>query len=118
MSEDGRKLVLVSDAKVEFTVDVDDRLRAAVAGRQPQPGGDQAGTGQLERQMESTLRPRDIQARIRAGETPEAVAQVAGTSLDKVMPYAAPVLAERAHVAERAQRASIRRRLVEGGAPP
>jgi hypothetical protein len=118
VSEDGRKLVLVSDAKVEFTVDVDDRLRAAVAGRQPPPGGDQARTGQLERQMESTLRPRDIQARIRAGETPEAVAQVAGTSLDKVMPYAAPVLAERAHVAERAQRASIRHRLVEGGAPP
>jgi hypothetical protein len=118
VSVDGRKLVLVSDAMVVFTVDVDDRLRAAVAGRQPQPGGDQARTGQLERQMESTLRPRDIQARIRAGETPEAVAQVAGTSLDKVMPYAAPVLAERAHVAERAQRASIRRRLVEGGAPP
>ena len=66
--------------------------------------------------MESTLRPRDIQARIRAGETPESVAQVAGTSVDKVMPYAAPVLAERAHVAQRAQRASIRRRPVEGGA--
>ena len=29
--------------------------------------------------MESTLRPRDIQARIRAGETPEAVAQAAQT---------------------------------------
>jgi hypothetical protein len=66
--------------------------------------------------MESTLRPRDIQARIRAGETPESVALVAGTSVDKVMPYAAPVLAERAHVAQRAQRASIRRRPVEGGA--
>jgi hypothetical protein len=66
--------------------------------------------------MESTLRPRDIQARIRAGETPDSVAQVAGTSVDKVMPYAAPVLAERAHVAQRAQRASIRRRPVEGAA--
>jgi hypothetical protein len=66
--------------------------------------------------MESTLRPRDIQARIRAGESPDSVAQVAGTSVDKVMPYAAPVLAERAHVAQRAQRASIRRRPVEGGA--
>jgi len=118
VSEDGRKLVLQSDAKVDFTVDVDDRLRAAVAGQWPEPGSDQAGTGQLERQMESTLRPRDIQARIRAGETPESVAQVAGTSVDKVMPYAAPVLAERAHVAQRAQRASIRRRLVEGGAVP
>ena len=65
--------------------------------------------------MDSTLRPRDIQARIRSGETPESVAQVAGTSVDKVMPYAAPVLAERAHVAQRAQRASIRRRPTESG---
>ena len=32
------------------------------------------------------------------------------------MPYAAPVLAERAHVAQRAQRASIRRRPAESGA--
>jgi hypothetical protein len=100
---------------VEFTVDVDDRLRAALSGETTEPGGDQARLGQLETQMQSTLRPRDIQARIRAGETPESVAQVAGTSVDKVMPYAAPVLAERAHVAQRAQRASIRRRPVEGG---
>lgn len=107
VSEDGRKLLLVSDAGVEFTVDVDDRLRAALR-------GDQARLAQLEMQMDSTLRPRDIQARIRAGETPESVAQVAGTSVDKVMPYAAPVLAEREHVARRAQRASIRRRPIEG----
>ena len=45
--------------------------------------------------MDSALRPRDIQARIRAGETPEAVAQAAQTSVDKIMMYAAPVLAER-----------------------
>ena len=59
--------------------------------------------------MDSMLRPRDIQARIRAGETPESVAAAAQTTVDKVMPYAAPVLAEREHVAERAQRSSIRR---------
>jgi len=109
VSEDGRTLLLVSDAGVEFTVDVDDRLRAALRGDQPR-------LAQLEMQMDSTLRPRDIQARIRSGETPETVAQVAGTSVDKVMPYAAPVLAERAHVAQRAQRASIRRRPTESGA--
>jgi hypothetical protein len=107
LSEDGRTLLFVSDEGVEFTADVDARLRAALNARQG--GGDQARQGQLEMQMDSTLRPRDIQARIRAGETPETVAQVAGTSVDKVMPYAAPVLAERAHVAQRAQRASIRR---------
>ena len=112
VSEDGRMLLFVSDAGVEFTVDVDDRLRAALNERS---GGDQPRLAQLEMQMDSTLRPRDIQARIRSGETPESVAQVAGTSVDKVMPYAAPVLAERAHVAQRAQRASIRRRPTESG---
>jgi hypothetical protein len=106
LSEDGRKLLLVSDEGVEFTADVDARLRAALTARQ---GSDQARHGQLETQMNSTLRPRDIQARIRAGETPETVAQIAGMSVDKLMPYAAPVLAERAHIARRAQRASIRR---------
>lgn len=114
VGEGGRTLVLVSDAGVEFTVDVDDRLRAAASGQWPEQSSDEAPTGQWERQMPSTLRPRDIQARIRAGETPESVAQFAGTSVDKVMPYAAPVLAERAHVAQRAQRASVRRRPVEG----
>ena len=59
--------------------------------------------------MESTLRPRDIQARIRAGESAEAVAQAAQTSVDKIMAFAAPVLAERQHVADRAQRSSVRR---------
>jgi len=102
LSEDGRRLLLVSDAGVEFTLDVDARLRAALR-------GDHARLGQLEIEMESALRPRDIQARIRAGETPETVAAAAQTSVDKIMPFAAPVLAEREHIAQRAQRASIRR---------
>ncbi len=112
VSDDGRSLLLVSDAGVDFTVDVDDRLRSAL---NQSSGGGQARPAQLEMQMDSTLRPRDIQARIRSGETPESVAQVAGTSVDKVMPYATPVLAERAHVAQRAQRASLRRRPADGG---
>ena len=112
VSQDGRTLLFVDDAGVEFTADVDDRLRAAL---DQSAGGDQARPAQLEMQMDSTLRPRDIQARIRSGETPESVAQVAGTSVDKVMPYATPVLAERAHVAQRAQRASLRRRPTDGG---
>lgn len=66
--------------------------------------------------MESALRPRDIQARIRAGESPDSVAEAAQTTVDRIMSYANPVLAERAHIAERAQRASIRRRAGEGPA--
>ena len=103
MSADRQRLLLVDPAGNEFTLDVDHRLRAALR-------GETSRLGQLEIPMDSVLRPRDIQARIRAGETPEAVAQAAQTSLERILPFAGPVLAERQHVAERAQRSSLRRR--------
>jgi hypothetical protein len=107
LTEDKLRLVLVSDTGQEFTLPADARLRAALR-------GEHARLGQLETPMESSLRPRDIQARIRAGESPEHVAAAAQTTLDRVMGYAVPVLAERAHVADRAQRASVRRAGGEG----
>lgn len=107
LTEDKLRLVLVSVSGEEFTVPADARLRAALRGEHPR-------LGQLETPMESSLRPRDIQARIRAGETPEHVAAAAQTTLDRVMGYAVPVLAERAHIADRAQRASVRRAGGEG----
>ena len=64
--------------------------------------------------MDSVLRPREIQARIRAGATPDAVAAAAGTTVEKIMGFAAPVLAERAYIVEQAQRASVRRRVGDG----
>jgi hypothetical protein len=103
VSDDGRQLRLVDEGGVEHLLAIDDRLRAAVL-----PQASPASRG-MEKKMESTLRPRDIQARIRSGETPEAVAQAAQTSVDKIMAFAAPVLAERQHVADRAQRSSVRR---------
>lgn len=102
LSSDGNRLLLIDDAGKEFAVAVDSRLRAALR-------GDQTRLGQLEIPMESALRPRDIQARIRAGESAEDVAQAAQTTVDKIMAFAAPVLAERAHMADRAQRSSVRR---------
>ena len=102
VSEDGKRLLLVDDSGVEFTLDIDDKLRAALR-------GDPTRFGQLEIKMDATLRPRDIQARIRAGETPESVATAAQTTVEAIMPYAAPVLAERQHIAERAQKSSVRR---------
>jgi hypothetical protein len=114
VSDDGKRLLLVSTAGVEFTVDLDPRLRAAVRGDQPRQPRD-LRPGHLENQMDSTLRPRDIQARIRAGETPEAVAEAAQTTVDRIMAFAAPVMAERAHVADRAQRSSVRRRAGDPG---
>lgn len=109
LSADATRLLLVDDRGTEYTLDIDAPLRAALR-------GDGGRLGQLEIDMDMTLRPRDIQARIRAGETPEAVARAAQATVEKVMPYAAPVLAERAHVAERAQRSSVRRASADGGA--
>ena len=58
--------------------------------------------------MTSQLPPREIQARIRSGESVEDVALAAQTTVEKVMVYAGPVLAERAHIAGLAQAASVR----------
>jgi hypothetical protein len=106
LTKDGKSLILVSNAGEEFAVPVDHKLRAALR-------GDHARLGQLEMKMESALRPRDIQARIRAGESAEDVAAAAQTTVDAIMGFAAPVLAERAHVAESAQKSSIRRKSTE-----
>lgn len=112
VSDDGKRLRLVDEDGTEHTVEIDTSLRAAL-------GAPHAPTTPSARRsetpMDSALRPRDIQARIRAGESAEAVAQAAQTSVEKIMPFAAPVLAERQHVAERAQRSSVRRS--EGSAP-
>lgn len=109
LSEDKQRLLLVSDSGEEYTLDIDARLRSALR-------GEHARLGQLEIQMESTLRPRDIQARIRAGESAESVAAAAHTTVERIRPFVDPVLAERAHMAERAQRGSVRRKSGDTGA--
>jgi Protein of unknown function (DUF3071) len=109
LDADGRHVVFVDDTGAEYLASADERLRAALR-------GDRARLGQLEIEMDSALRPRDIQARIRAGDTPESVAQLAQVSIDKVMPYCVPVLAERRHIAELARRHHVRRRNAEGPA--
>ncbi|NEE04269.1 septation protein SepH [Phytoactinopolyspora halotolerans] len=106
VSEDGAYLIL-SDGDQQFALRADERLHAAIR-------GDRARLGQLEIQLESQLRPRDIQARIRAGESVESVAAAATMPLEKVRRFAGPVLAEREHIAERARQAHLKRLAGEG----
>jgi hypothetical protein len=54
------------------------------------------------------LAPRDIQARIRSGESAEDVARIAGVPVDRVLRYAGPVLQERAMLAQQARRTRLR----------
>ena len=64
--------------------------------------------------MESALTPREIQARIRGGESLEEVAQAAGVSVEQIDAYAGPVLAEREHAATLARTSQVRRHRESG----
>lgn len=99
LAEAGDMLVCKDTSTGElFGLPADERLRAAAR-------GDVSRLGQLEIEMESQLRPRDIQARIRAGATMEEVAAVAGTDLSRIERFAYPVLLERSTIADKAQKA-------------
>lgn len=56
-----------------------------------------------------TFSPREVQARVRAGESAEDVATDTGWDLDKVLRYAEPLLAERTFMANQAQTVEVRR---------
>ncbi|GAA4583943.1 hypothetical protein GCM10023194_22560 [Planotetraspora phitsanulokensis] len=102
VSEDGTYLVLATAGRgTRFTLPVDDRLRAAVR-------GNFSRLGQYEIEVESPLRPKEIQARIRAGETAEEIAATAGIPVERVRWFEGPVLQEREYMAQQAQRVPVR----------
>ncbi|MFB9904507.1 septation protein SepH [Allokutzneria oryzae] len=99
LGEDGQTVVLEDAERGErFTLPADDRLRAAARGDLPK-------LGQAQIELESQLRPREIQARIRGGESIEQLAASAGMDPQRVERFAYPVLLERSRTAEIAQRA-------------
>jgi hypothetical protein len=103
VSEDGRYAVLaVPGRSARFTLPIDERLRAVAMGQTSR-------LAQYEIEVESPLRPKEIQARIRAGETVEEIADAAGIAVERVRWFEGPVLAERAYMADQAQTASVRR---------
>ncbi|GAA4628750.1 hypothetical protein GCM10023196_046410 [Actinoallomurus vinaceus] len=103
VSEDGSYLVLATAGRgTRFTLPIDDRLRAVVRGHFSR-------LGQYEIEVESPLRPKEIQARIRAGETAEEIAETAGIPVERVRWFEGPVLQEREYMAQQAQRVPIRR---------
>ncbi|MEO7982033.1 MAG: septation protein SepH, partial [Sporichthyaceae bacterium] len=107
---DGRgHLVLEDDQSNQFRVPVDERLANALRSPERPRSDGPRRDGQLEIALESQLSPREIQARVRAGHSVDEVAIAAGISTERVERYAVPVLAERQHVVELAQRAPGRR---------
>ena len=103
LSDDGTSLVLSSTDGTRYAVPCDERLEAAVR-------RDRSRLGQLEIALDGTT-PRDIQQRVRHGQSPDEIAASSGLALERVLRFAGPVLAEREHVAAQARAVELR----EGG---
>lgn len=104
VSEDGRHVLLAPSRNATtaaFRVPLDDRLAAAVRGVLPRPGESAPPP--------SSLSVREIQARLRAGETVEQVARDAGVPVARVERFAGPVVSERERIVSAARAAVLTR---------
>ncbi|PWD49833.1 DUF3071 domain-containing protein [Serinibacter arcticus] len=104
---DGEHLILRGPDGQRYRLVIDEALRIAVRRDRPHLEA-------LRAQEASTLRPRDIQSRIRAGASAEAVAAEGGLTVESVRRYEGPVQAERSWIAEQTRALPIGR---EVGAP-
>lgn len=93
---DGQHILCEEDDRTDaFRLRVDDRLRAAVRGDVARPS-----RPHNEVETRSALRPKEIQARIRAGASVEQLAESAGVDIARIARFAHPVLLERSRAAE------------------
>jgi hypothetical protein len=95
LHDDGEHLVLAGAGGEKFMLPITDALRAAVRRDRPQ-------MEQIRSTSAGFLPPREIQARVRAGQTAEEIAAESGITVEQVHRYDGPVLAEREFVASQA----------------
>jgi hypothetical protein len=114
LSEDGQALVLADEVGRLLALPLDDRISTALRVDRGSPA---AGTAVAVAHTDTppSLSPRDIQSKIRSGESAEEVARIAGVPVDRVLRYAGPVLQERAMLAQHARRTRLK--TSDSGAP-
>ncbi len=99
-TSDGEKLELADHEGNSFTVKIDDSLRNSLITNTP------------ERRLSAVVEEapgysiKEIQARLRAGESFDEVARISGLSPAKIERYASPIMQERAWVIEQAEKSS------------
>ncbi|MER7416606.1 septation protein SepH [Micromonospora peucetia] len=106
LSEDGQAMVLADEVGRLLALPIDERIAGALhaePGAPPLAVAPASGADPI-----PSLSPRDIQAKIRSGESAEDVARIAGVPVDRVLRYAGPVLQERAMLAQHARRTRLK----------
>lgn len=107
--DDPDHVVLQTDDGAEqFVLHVDTALRDAL--RSDLPAATIAGASA----EAVSMGPREIQMRVRSGESPQELAEANGMTLERVMRFAGPVVDERRRIAGEARRARARRSTTEG----
>ncbi len=95
-TSDGDQIELADPQGNSFTLPIDDSLRHAIS----------------ERKLAAVTEPvsafpiKEIQARLRAGESFAEVARISGLSVNKIERYASPIMQERAWIIEQAEKSS------------
>jgi len=112
LSEDGQAPVLADEVGRLLALPIDERISTAM---HSEPGSHPVQVPASASDPAPSLSPRDIQARIRSGESADDVARIAGVPVDRVLRYAGPVLQERAMLAQHARRTRLK--TSEKGAP-
>jgi hypothetical protein len=117
LAEDGTHLLLQPpEGDEDFALALDDGLRAAVAGPPAPPLSEEPAPSDEAPSVteRSPIVPREIQMRVRAGESPEEVAESLGVPLARIIRFAAAAVDERRRIAEEARRARARHTAPEG----
>lgn len=102
----GELRIVGADADHLLLVDGDD---AGGSGHRVRIDAVREALQQAARAGVSRLTPREIQDQLRHGVDPEKIAGAAGVSVERIHRWEGPVLAERAHALERAQRTRFSR---------
>lgn len=104
--ESGAHLLLSDGDGGRYLLPLDETLKAAARRDRPR-------MGQLQIEIDGAIRPREVQALMRTGLTPEEIADRTGWSAERIRRYEGPVLAEREYAANLAQQVYVR-----GGSTP
>lgn len=115
VSDDGASVVVATaDGNEEFALANDAALRDATHGHASAGAAGTPGAPAVLSTAPLSIGPREIQMRVRAGESPEEVADSCGVELARILRFAAPVVEERIRIAGEARRARARRSTTEG----
>ena len=105
-SDDGLSLNLLDADGKEFSVRINDTLRSTI---------NQPKLSSVPQADEPVISIAEIQRRLRAGESVEALSRENNISLEKIERFSGPILQERVYIIDQAQQIAIRK---ESGRDP